>query len=144
MRVFRRPYQQFALWLAVAAVLLRAMIPDGFMFERQAGERGLSLVFCYAGPLAALRGSDGAMAHMHHHHGAMGGGPAQHDPAHHHDSGQASCPFAAAAAPGPPVAALPSFGFPPAGSGPPAAVRDGVLAAAARLRPPARAPPILA
>jgi hypothetical protein len=69
-------------WLALAAVLLRAFVPDGFMPQRHAG--GWALDVCPASPLAKLHGGHGMPGIAHH----------------------ADCPFAAAAAP-----ALPGGAF---------------------------------
>jgi hypothetical protein len=138
MPILRRPCQQFALWLAMAAVALRAMIPDGFMLERSTEDGEVGLAFCYAGPLATLRTDDGAMAHLHDHGMA---GHAQHDPAHHHDGeDHASCAFASAAATGLPASAPGLLSF-AAQMRPLSAFAASAVLAAARLRPPSRGPP---
>jgi DUF2946 family protein len=113
-------FRQFALWLALAAVLLRALLPAGFMPERSAGERGIGLTICYASPLAKLRADQGQPSGVHDH---------------------ASCAFSAAAGPG-----LPSSGI--RSGQQPADAADIVTLDVARFasrfskgRPPARAPP---
>jgi hypothetical protein len=117
----RRHTQQFALWLALAAVLLRALLPDGFMPER--GANGVvALQFCYASPLAKLRAPQGTPAGDHAH---------------------ASCAFAAAAAPGLPRAGIQTPSFPLAV---PAIAPRQALALVTRFnggRPPARGPPAI-
>ena len=110
------------MWLALAAVLLRALIPDGFMLERHAGEPGVALAICYASPLAKLRADQGAPGASHVH---------------------GDCVFSAAAGP-----ALPSSGV---DSGFGIRVPDDVIALAAPShlfsrddrRPPVRGPPEL-
>jgi hypothetical protein len=116
----RQPSRQFALWLALAAVLLRALLPQGFMLERAAGEAGVGLAICYASPLAKLRADHGTPAGTQAH---------------------ADCVFAAASSPALPSAA-PLSGCvadrQPFGSGWIAVLNRGT---APRLQPPARAPP---
>ena len=113
-------FRQSALWLALAAVLLRALLPAGFMPERRAGERGIGLAICYASPLAKLRADQGQPSGIHDH---------------------ASCAFSAAAGPG-----LPSSGI-RSGQKPAVAANIAALDAArfasrfSNGRPPARAPP---
>ncbi len=71
--------------LALPALLLRALIPVGFMPVATAD--GLSIEFCPdAGPLPAA-----ADPHAHHHHHTEGG-PDPSSASHH-----APCPFAASA-----------------------------------------------
>lgn len=121
MKSFRRPqHRSFALWLALAAVLLRAWLPDGLMLERSGG--GMALAICYASPLAKLR-ADHFLPQKAHAQGA--------------------CVFSAAAVP-----ALPSCGgaYRPADAFLPAVVaRSDVrsLVAFQGGRPPARAPPLI-
>jgi hypothetical protein len=75
--------------LALPALLLRALIPVGFMPVATAD--GLSIEFCPdAGPLPAAA-SAAADPHAHHHHHTEGG--ADPSSASHH----APCPFAASA-----------------------------------------------
>jgi hypothetical protein len=74
--------------LALPALLLRALIPVGFMPVATAD--GLSIEFCPdAGPLPAAAGA-AADPHAHHHHHQ--GGPDPSSASHH-----APCPFAASA-----------------------------------------------
>jgi hypothetical protein len=120
---FRRPqHRSFALWLALAAVLLRAWLPDGLMLERAASGNGMALAICYASPLAKLR-ADRFLPQKAHAQGA--------------------CLFSAATVP-----ALPSSG---GGYDAAEGFRSTlatqfagspVLAFASR-RPPARAPPLI-
>ena len=116
----RHGFRQFALWLALAAVLLRVLLPEGFMPERSAGERGIGLAICYASPLAKLRADQGQPSGIHDHGG---------------------CVFSAAAGP-----ALPSSGV--HGDCQPAVVAavaalDGASFSSrfSKGRPPARGPP---
>jgi hypothetical protein len=117
----RQPSRQFALWLALAAVLLRALLPQGFMLERAAGEPRIGLAICYASPLARLRAD----------HGTPGGTQAHAD-----------CAFAAASGPALPSAVSLSGGVAgrqPFASGWVAVLNPGT---ALRVQPPARAPPL--
>lgn len=133
---FRRPrYQQLALWLAFAAVLLRALIPDGFMPEHRPGQRGLVLAFCSAGPLAALRSQQAFATVAEFAHAPDG------DPGHHPTEDHAGCAFASAAAPGVPVILASMSWSPQAGTAPSAWLRSIVVSAAAHVRPPLRGPP---
>jgi len=116
----RHRSRQFALWFALAAVLLRVLLPEGFMPERRAGERGIGLAICYASPLAKLRSDQG-------------------QPSGSHDQG--GCVFSAAAGP-----ALASSGVHCEQK--PAVVADVAALDAesfssrfSKWRPPARAPP---
>jgi hypothetical protein len=97
--LFRRQrYRQIALWLALASVLLRAIIPDGFMPEHRAGRTGLVLAFCYATPLASLNAPDVQAASS-----AQSQPPGDHDgggDSDHHGAAHASCVFASSLAPG--------------------------------------------
>lgn len=106
----------------MAAVLLRALLPQGFMLERAAGETGFGLAICYASPLAKLRAD----------HGAPAGAQAHAD-----------CVFAAASGPALPGAvriAGCAAGRQPFDSGWIAVLNRGI---APRLQPPARAPPLV-
>jgi len=112
--------RQFALWLAVTAVLLRTLLPEGFMPERLAGERGIALAICYASPLAKLR-ADRGLPEKTHAHG--------------------DCVFSAAAGP-----ALPSSGFDFGLNAGVTAETSAhlplvLLSSFSNGRPPARAPP---
>ncbi|MFI4979015.1 MAG: hypothetical protein ACHQIO_01575 [Nevskiales bacterium] len=133
---FRRPrYQQLALWLAIAAVLLRALIPDGFMPEHRAGQRGLVLAFCSAGPLAALRAQPAFVAASELAHAPDG------DPGHHPMEDHAGCAFASAAAPGVPVTFVSMSWALHEGAAVAGWLRHATIPAAAHIRPPSRAPP---
>lgn len=80
--------------LAVPALVLRALIPPGFM--PVAAEHGFALEFC-PGAAALPPGAALLSAHAHHHHEHGGGHPGEHSsPAHH-----APCVFAASALLGP-------------------------------------------
>jgi hypothetical protein len=115
----RRISSLFA-WFALAAVLFRALVPAGYMpVHADSSGPGLQLAVCHGG---ALITSD-----------AAGAG--------HHVS-QSECPFALSA-----MAAIPPTGFAPslAADVTVAAVDDqspSVVVSPARLRPPARAPPL--
>jgi hypothetical protein len=118
----RQRSRQFALWLVLAAVLLRALIPAGFMLERSAAGGGVSLAICYASPLARLRADHGVPAGVQLH---------------------ADCAFAAAAAPALPGAAPAAVFGPVAYALRPQRSLLSNLGAAPRLQPPARGPPLL-
>jgi hypothetical protein len=116
---FRNRRQQFALWLALAAVFYRALIPAGFMpGTMQQARDGAVLVLCSGG---ALKAADRQPAAPHFY---------------------VNCDFAAAAASAPPPElapiALPAFAPVP----PPAVAlrRSGLNQPA--LPPPARGPPL--
>jgi len=136
----RTHYQQLVLWLAVATVMLRAMIPDGFMPEREVGRSGLTLVFCSAGPLARL-GSSAALA-VDSEFGKQAGSLGSHSDSDHSTTQDHSvCAFASATSPGLPF----NWHFYPhlrhdghAAFGP-----LGFIAESAKdyLRPPLRGPP---
>ena len=113
-------FRQFALWLALAAVLLRALLPAGFMPERRAGERGIGLAICYASPLAKLRADQGQPSGIHDH---------------------ASCAFSAAAGPGLPSAGIRSEQKPAVAADLAALDVSGSRSRFSNGRPPARAPP---
>jgi hypothetical protein len=84
----RKRRRRWAL-LALPALLLRALIPVGFMPVATAD--GFSIEFCPdAGPLPAAA-SAAADPHAHHHHHTEGG-PDRSSASHH-----APCPFAASA-----------------------------------------------
>ena len=130
----RRLYT-ITLWLALSGVLLRGLIPVGFMpgwaGSTMGGEPSW-LIVCPAGELQVL------LPQTHHHHHDNGG------PDHSgHRIGEAhlGCPFAAAATPALPLA-LTALTI---DAGVPAAVaqtRVSLLVSVAQRRlPPARAPP---
>lgn len=130
---FRLPnFKQFALWLAIAAVLLRALIPDGFMPEHRKGQVGMELAICWAGPLAALRADREFLKQAaDQEHG---------QPGHHDTAGHVDCPFSSAAGPGL-LASVPNLSTLAAHIRPLSAFAASAFLAASRLRPPARAPP---
>lgn len=144
MSAFRSRFRLAALWLALAGVLLRGMVPAGFMPGwTQAGADGSRgwLTICRAGELAVLLPAD-PHAH-HHHHQAMAGGVAGEDhDTHRIGEAHLGCPFAAAAAPALPTSATVFVtNFRPSTS----TATDGPLAPPTsdqRRLPPARAPPI--
>ena len=118
---FRNRRQQFALWLALAAVFYRALIPVGFMPASAAQvSAGAVLVLCSGGLLQTAEPQAPGKAGMH---------------------AYTECGFAAAAAAPPPaVADAPRFAV---ASVP---VISGALPAAPTLQlalpPPARGPPL--
>ncbi|WP_157572396.1 hypothetical protein [Nevskia soli] len=120
MTVFRNRRQQFALWLALAAVFYRALIPVGFMPASAAQVRaGAVLVLCSGGLLQTAEPQAPGKAGMH---------------------AYAECGFAAAAA-APPPAAVDAPRFTVAS----VPVISGALPAAPTLQlalPPARGPPL--
>lgn len=80
-----------ALLLALAAMLLRAMIPSGFMLGREAGGGDLGLVFCSAASVAVAPFAPAAESS---------------DPAKFQAGGHASCAFALSALFSPPPAPM--------------------------------------
>ncbi|GAC1628427.1 MAG: hypothetical protein NVS9B10_18340 [Nevskia sp.] len=143
-------WHRCALWLALGSVLLRGLVPAGFMPGwTQAGTDGRYswLTICPAGELQALLPQDPHAQH-HHHPGAaaMPAGTAaaaagMDHSAHRLGEAHLSCPFAAAAAPGLPVA-LAALALPAPGLAFVAAQRPpGPLATRLRRLPPARGPP---
>lgn len=73
----RTALHAFALWLALSAVLLRSLIPVGFMpgWTGSGGEQASWLIICPASPLSAALAPSGHGAHAgnagHHDHAAM-------------------------------------------------------------------------
>ena len=118
----RRHSFQFAPWLIFAALLFRALLPDGFMLERNAAGN-IALEICHASALAGLRHDAGAPATAH----AVGD----------------DCVFAAAATPALPGGA---YALPQILSAAPVLVAAQLARAPIRFsggRPRARAPPVL-
>jgi hypothetical protein len=117
--VIRRRYRHYAAVLALAGMLLRGLLPAGFMLPDAAQARaGAPLVLCSGGALQADRGAGSA-----------------------HDGAVHACAFALAAAPALAAAApAPAF-FAPAFAPAPASAAARV-AARTTLLPPARGPPI--
>jgi hypothetical protein len=113
----------------LAALLLRALIPAGFMPAVGAGS--LALVFCAPGMAA------GAGAHAHqHHHGQHGTGGTGH-------SAAAQCPFAQSAAPALPTVAALHYAPPRLASLAPTRREDQVAPAVTPRHAAARGPPTL-
>lgn len=134
LHALRRPnLKHFALWLAIAAVLLRALIPDGFMPEHRKGQAGMELAICWAGPLAALRADREFLKQVaDRDHG---------QPGHHDTAGHVDCPFSSAAGPGL-LTSIPNLPSLAAQIRPMSAFAASASLAASRLRPPSRAPPL--
>lgn len=125
--------RRFALLMAVAGVLLRGLIPPGFMpgwTGELEGQARSWLAICPAGELQALL----PRGHHHHHHGA------DHS-RHQLSEAHLSCPFAAAAAPALPSSPFTSVFAPTVADAGIAAVVTSAVFVFPRLRPPARAPP---
>ncbi len=114
---------QLTICLILAAVLLRGLIPAGFMpASGEAARHGALLMLCFHGQLAAQPHGGGKHAD---------GAPLE------------QCPFGAAAAPSLPGSAV-AFHLPPAlAYARPAFVLAAVRGDSPRLQPPARAPPPL-
>jgi len=111
---------RLTLWLVLAGLLLRAMIPDGFMPERREGTGGVALAFCYASPLAKLRADHGAPT-----------------PAHEHSQ----CVFAAATGPALLAATTDEVHAYGGTSGPVEPYAPLTLSLYSKVRPPVRGPP---
>jgi len=123
LRIDRRAWWVLAL---LAALLVRALVPAGFMPAVGAGS--FALVFCEPGAMAL-----GPHAH-HHHPGPDGTGRGTH-------SASPECPFAQSAAPALPTLAAVAIA-PPRIALVPAARRDDEVLTAAPLRyAAARGPP---
>ena len=137
-----------ALWLALSGVLLRGLVPTGFMPGwTQAGDDGSRswLTICPAGELQALLPQSPHAHHHHHHPGmvmAVGAADSGVDhSAHRIGEAHLGCPFAAAATPTLPLS-LAALSLPEGAlqfTGAAAPIRVGIPAA--RRLPPARAPP---
>ena len=89
-----RRARRYWLLLAAPALVLRALVPPGFM--PVAAEQGFELEFC-PGAAALPPGAALASAHVHHHHGHGGGHSGDPSSLTHH----APCVFAASALLGP-------------------------------------------
>jgi hypothetical protein len=93
----RHVFQRWAIWL-LPLMLVRAIVPAGFMLSAQAGE--LSLVFC-SGSVTAAQPSSEHLAHQHH--ASHSADPSASSSESHSESntsesnseGIAACPFAA-------------------------------------------------
>ncbi|WP_293370081.1 hypothetical protein [Nevskia sp.] len=145
-----------ALWLALAGVLLRSLVPVGFMpgWTDTAAKDGQAawLIICPTSPLhAALAAPVAVDPHAHHHGGMDHGAMPAADPHANHDAGQheghriaaahLSCPFAGAGSPALPSVAY-TTAFAASGSTAPDVARpSAVILAVQRRLPPARAPP---
>lgn len=134
-----------ALWLALGGVLLRGLVPVGFMPGwAQVGADGQRswLSICTAGDLRALLPLAGA-GHHHHHAGMVmtAAGDADEHLAHRLDEADPSCPFAAADVPALPtsLAALSLVEGPPVASATVLPLRPG--AGSIQRLPPVRGPP---
>eukprot|EP01034_Spumella_vulgaris_P003187 gene3187-4114_t len=98
----RSHLHRLALWLALSGVLLRGLVPVGFMpgwAQASADGQRSWLTICAAGDLRALLPQAGA---GHHHHAGMvmtAAGDADEHLAHRLDEADLSCPFAAADVP---------------------------------------------
>ncbi|SEQ40077.1 Protein of unknown function [Solimonas aquatica] len=111
--------QRLALWLALAAVLLRALIPAGYMLGREAGSDAYGLILC----------------------GEQNASPAQKDHLTSTQSGFSHCAFAFSAMAGVPGKA-PLFATLLPLRGPSFSLDlPARHARGKRLRPPSRAPP---
>lgn len=118
MTAFRTHHRPFALWLALAAVLYRALIPAGFMpATAEQARQGAVLVLCSGGLLKQSQEPGHPAAHAYE-----------------------QCAFAAAAAPAlpPSVAAAASF---PAAFTVPAAAQPAAQSLPQLALPPVRGPP---
>jgi hypothetical protein len=131
---FRRRRLAWA-WLALPALLLRALIPPGFM--PVAAGPGFALEFC-PGAAALPPGLAHAAGHAHRHHHGGSGQPSDPSSSHH-----APCLFAASATLAPaPVLAEP-LAAAPAGQAAGAHIRDGQLFSPTILRTQSpRGPPV--
>ena len=118
---FRNRRQQFALWLALAAVFYRALIPVGFMPASAAQVRaGAVLVLCSGGLLQTAEPRAPGKAGMH---------------------AYTECGFAAAAA-APPPAVADAARFAVVAAPVIAGALPAALALQLALPPPARGPPL--
>ena len=134
-----------ALWLALCSVLLRGLVPVGFMpgwAQAGAGGQRSWLTLCPAGDLRALLPQAGA---GHHHHAGMvmtAAGDAEEHLAHRLDKADLSCPFAAADVPAlpPSLAALSLVEGPPVASAAVLPLRPS--AGSIQRLPPVRGPPV--
>jgi hypothetical protein len=114
--------KQFALWLALAAMLFRALLPQGLMLEHRGGASGVELAICYASSLAKLRPDQGSPGTRH---------------------GHADCVFSAAAAPALPVSGVaPGFGVHVPDAAATFLVTSHLLSDDG-IRPPVRGPPAI-
>jgi hypothetical protein len=121
--VFRhRRFSACAAWLALAAVVLRGLLPFGYMPARaSAGEPGITLVWCSGGSLVTHPKTPGLPSSLH--------------------AAQCAFAFSAMAALPPTAAALVSLPTFPERPG--FLYRPLLAVACPHTRPPARAPPSL-
>jgi hypothetical protein len=97
----RQPLRAVLSWLLLASLLLRGLVPLGFMpgWDRAANEgKSAWLIVCPAGDLQALLANTGLHAHCE------GRGRNGEHAGHRLHEAHLSCPFATAAAPGLPTA----------------------------------------
>jgi hypothetical protein len=120
----RRRLHVLALWLALAGVFYRALIPAGLMpaFGGSA-QHGFVLTLCAGGTLKSFAGDS------------------HRSPATSADHGVGQCPFAMAGAA--PPAAIVAFPVAHQADIVVASRPVAAIASASRSRPPARAPPVL-
>ena len=137
----RSRLHRLALWLALGGVLLRGLVPAGFMpgwAQVDADGQRSWLSICTAGELRAL------LPAGHHHHAGMvmtAAGDAEEHLAHRLDEADLSCPFAAADVPALPttLASLNLVEGPPVASATVLPLRPG--AGSIQRLPPVRGPP---
>jgi len=144
MRRVSTGFRSLTLWLALSGLLLRALIPGGFMpgwTQQQADGTRSWLVICHAGELQSLlRKPVNLRYRCSGNYGATSAATAY--AGHQIAEAHLSCPFAAAATPAlPMVLALPIFTS-TAHAAVIGAYRAAVRAASSRRLPPARAPPL--
>lgn len=139
----RSGLHRLALWLTLGGMLLRGLVPLGFMpgwAQADAEGRRSWLSLCAAGDLRALLPNGGA---GHHHHAGMvmTAGDADEHQAHRLDEADLSCPFAAADVPALPttLASLSLVEGPPVASA--AVLPARPVAASIQRLPPVRGPP---
>jgi len=118
--------------LALAALLFRALLPDGYMLTR--GDQGApAIVPCPARSPELVQLIQSQAGHQHHHHhGADDGAPGS--------ASAAECPFAAALL-SPPSASLAVVAPAPAPSPPVVVPAPGIARLASLRTPPATGPP---
>jgi hypothetical protein len=137
-------FRSLTLWLALSGLLLRALIPGGFMpgwTQQQADGTRSWLVICHAGELQSLLRKPINLRYR-----CSGNyGVAAADNAHTgHQIGEAhlGCPFAAAATPALPTAPTLPFFISAAHAAVIGVYRHAIQATSSRRLPPARAPPL--
>jgi hypothetical protein len=136
--LFRRQrFRQLALWLALASVMLRALIPAGFMPEQHAARRGIVLAFCYADALGRLRAAEPLSVQQ----SKYSAGRADDLGVGHRIGAHPGCPFASAAAPGLPASLPIGVALFEASSRLDQGKAVSAVLALAHARPPTRGPP---